>query len=112
MCEMPIITDWLMVAITAIYVIATIFICAANIQSANATKGQIAEMQRQFQEMNRPYVTCEYILGSRAFCGIRICNHGNMVAKNLIIRVNQKFIDSTEPHTLRILKRSTALNML
>ena len=90
---MPTITDWLMVAITAIYVIATIFICAANIRSAKATKGQIAEMQRQFQEMNRPYVTCEYVLGNRTFRGIRICNHGNMVAKGLIIRINQEFID-------------------
>lgn len=96
-CEMPIITDWLMVAITAIYVIATIFICAANIRSANATKGQIAEMRRQFQEMNRPYITCEYVLGNRTFRGIRICNHGNMVAKSLIIRINDEFLDCINP---------------
>lgn len=33
---MPLITDWLMVVITFVYVIATIFICWANIKSAKA----------------------------------------------------------------------------
>ena len=35
---MPTITDWLMVIITLVYVIATIFICWANIKSAKASK--------------------------------------------------------------------------
>lgn len=50
---MPMITDWLMVGITAVYVIATIFICRANIKSANATREQIAESKRQFEEAQR-----------------------------------------------------------
>lgn len=30
-------TDWIMIAITAVYVIATIFICIFNYRSAKAT---------------------------------------------------------------------------
>ncbi len=60
---MPLITDWLMLGITAIYVIATIFICRANIKAANATRDQIAESQRQFNENRRldvmPYLQFE-----------------------------------------------------
>lgn len=50
---MPSITDWLMVVITAVYVIATIFICVANMKSAKATREQIEESKRQFEETKR-----------------------------------------------------------
>ncbi len=50
---MPTITDWLMVIITFIYVVATILICMANIKSAKASRDQIAESQRQFEEDQR-----------------------------------------------------------
>ena len=60
---MPLITDWLMFGITTIYVIATIFICRANIKAANASRAQIAESQRQFNENRRldvmPYLQFE-----------------------------------------------------
>ena len=44
-------TDWLMVIITGIYVIATIFISVSNCRSANASKEQLHEMKKQ-QEQN------------------------------------------------------------
>ena len=44
---MSTITDWLMVIITFVYVIATIFICWANIKSAKASKEELTEMKRQ-----------------------------------------------------------------
>lgn len=47
---MPIITDWLMVIITGIYVIATIIICFANLRSAKATREQLSEMKREHDE--------------------------------------------------------------
>lgn len=56
---MSTITDWLMVVITGIYVIANIFICIANIKSANAAKLQTSEMKRQFFEINRPNISVE-----------------------------------------------------
>lgn len=35
---MPTITDWLMIIITFVYVVATIFICFANIKSGKAAR--------------------------------------------------------------------------
>ena len=65
---MPTITDWLMVAITAVYVVATIFICYANLSSAKATREQVAESKRQFEETRRleimPYLQFESYTGS------------------------------------------------
>lgn len=49
----PSITDWMMVGITAIYVVATAFICWANIKSANAAKEQVALSKIQFEETRR-----------------------------------------------------------
>lgn len=50
---MPNITDWIMVAITAIYVIATIVICVFNYKTAKAASMQIQESKRQFDETRR-----------------------------------------------------------
>ncbi len=88
--------EWAMVWITIVYVIATCAICYFNYQSAKATKEQAAESQRQFNEANRPYITCEYILSNRVFCGIRICNHGNQVARNLTVKINETFLNSLD----------------
>ena len=46
-------TDWLMVIITAVYVVATIFIWRANNISAKATKDQLEESKRQFEESQK-----------------------------------------------------------
>ena len=58
---MPTITDWLMLGITAIYVIATIFICFANIRSAKASQEQLSEMKHEYKENQRiglmPYLS-------------------------------------------------------
>lgn len=50
---MPTVTDWLMVGITIVYVIATIIICFANMKSAKATREQVNESIRQFEETKR-----------------------------------------------------------
>ena len=42
-------TDWLMVIITAVYVVATIAICVENCKSAKASKEQLEESKRQFE---------------------------------------------------------------
>ena len=60
---MPTITDWLMVVITAIYVVATIYISRANIKSADATREQLVESKRQYEDKKRleimPYIQFE-----------------------------------------------------
>ena len=53
------ITDWLMVGITLIYVAATIAIWVANKKSAEATREQLDESKRQFEETKRlEYMPC------------------------------------------------------
>lgn len=91
---MPTIADWLMVGITVVYVVATILICWANIKSARATREQVAESKRQFDEENRAYITYSFIYEKRAFYGLRFTNHGKRVARNVQIHLKQEFIDS------------------
>lgn len=55
-------TDWLMVIITTVYVIATIAICVANFKSAKATKEQLDESKRQYEDKKRlEIMPCFYL---------------------------------------------------
>ena len=101
---MPTITDWLMVIITAVYVIATIFICIANINSANSAKKQTQEMRRQFLATNRPNVSVEIVYIKKALWALRFTNHGTQSAFNLKVFLDNKFIDSTEPRIQPLLR--------
>lgn len=92
--SMPTITDWLMVIITFVYVVATIFICWANIRSAKATKDQLAESKRQYDEENRAYITFAFIYEKKAIYGLRFTNHGRRVARKVRIALRNEFIES------------------
>lgn len=87
-------TDWLMVVITAIYVIATIFICIYNGKSANAAKTQTEELKKQFYMANRPILAVEIVYIRKAFFALRFTNNGNQTAFNTTFDINQDFIDS------------------
>ena len=117
---MSTITDWLMVGITVVYVIATIFICWANIKSANASKAQIEESKRQFEETQRlttmPFLYLELTKDSglyeelvipiskgsltfnRFSSLLSLKNIGNGTATNIIYswRCNEKEIQETD----------------
>lgn len=91
-------TDWLMVVLTAVYVGATILICYFNYRSEKASREQTAEMKRQYNLENRPYITTELIYEKRAFYGLRVTNHGKRIAKHVSIQLGQDFLNSiTEP---------------
>lgn len=60
-----------MVVLTAIYVLATILICYYNYGATKASGDQAAEMRRQYEEDNRPYITVELIYERKAFYGLR-----------------------------------------
>ena len=91
--------------VTAVYVVATIFICWANIQSANASKAQLKEMQRQFYSINRPIVSVEIVYLRRVFWALRFTNHGTQTAFNTKIILDSDFIESlSEPRFLKIVK--------
>ena len=94
-------TDWLMVIITTIYVIATILICVFNYRSAKASKEQVEQSQkqleeskRQFEMMNKPIVSIEFVQIKRCFYALRFSNYGNQPALNLQIKINENYINS------------------
>jgi hypothetical protein len=86
-------TDWIMIIITAVYVVATIFISYFNHQSAKATREQVSESVRQFNEANRAYVTITFESIRNGWCVLRFQNYGKQVAKNVRIRLSQDFIN-------------------
>ena len=81
--------EWVMVIITGIYVIATIFICLANIKAANASKEQLREMQKQFAETNRPVVELEFHYSRRSWYIARFIYRGNLTAHHVNINLDQ-----------------------
>lgn len=93
--------DWAMVVLTAIYVLATIFICYFNYGSTKASREQAAEMRRQYEEENRPYITVELIYERKAFYGLRFSNHGKRLADHVRIQLDQAFLDSLKEPSFR-----------
>ena len=93
---MPTITDWLMVGITFVYVIATVFICKFNYKSAKASKEQLEEMKEQYQKNDRPIIEAEFLYIERTFFGIRFVNHGKHTAQNVHIELSDDFISSID----------------
>lgn len=99
--------DWAMVVLTAIYVLATIFICYFNYGSTKASREQAAEMRRQYEEENRPYITVELIYERKAFYGLRFSNHGKRLADHVRIQLDQAFVDGlNEPSFRATLERT------
>ena len=85
-------SSWALVGITLVYVIATILICWFTCRSAKAMQEQTKELQRQFDETNRPNIDVTlHIAGDRA-C-LKIENTGKKLAKNLRININDNFIN-------------------
>ena len=91
---MATVTDWLMVVITSVYVVATIFICWANIRAANASKAQLKELRRQYDEENRPNIEIEFLYSRRTYYGLRFVNRGKCTAHNVKILLDTTFISS------------------
>ena len=99
--KMPSITDWLMVIITGVYVIATILICMANIKSAKATREQVVESKRQFDEENRAFVTVNFEVIRNGLAVLHIKNNGKRVANKVQIRIAQSFLDNVHEEAFR-----------
>lgn len=98
-------SDWAMVFIKLVYVIATIFISWANFKSAKVSNEQLKEMQKQFEENNRPHIEVEFIYVKRSFYGLRFINSGNVLAKNVKIKLSSDFVDTLEPSMKEILQK-------
>lgn len=83
-----------MVGITAVYVIATIFICRANIKASEAAKEQLEEMRKQYEADNRPIIETEVVFQNRVFCALRFVNNGKHTAQHVKVELSKEFIDS------------------
>ena len=86
-------SNWAMVIITSVYVIATIVICVANIKSANASKKQLIETKKQYEDSDRPIVEAEFLYINRLLFGIRFVNVGRHTAQNVKISISDEFVN-------------------
>ena len=98
--------DWMMVAMTFAYVVATVKILKANKEAALAAKEQLEEMRKQFIEQNRPKIEVEFCFERNKPYTIRFINNGRVTAENVRINLAQEFIDSlTEPEYKSFLEK-------
>lgn len=81
-----------MVLLTLVYVIATVVICIFNYKSAKATTEQTKELKRQFDENNRAFLTVTMQKLKNGLITLCIENHGNKIAKNVNIKINDEFV--------------------
>jgi len=86
-------TDWLMVIMTTIYVVATILICRYNWISAKAAKQQTEEMLVQYKESKRPVISISFEMIRSGLCCFIIENVGESPAHEVNVNVNDEFID-------------------
>lgn len=86
-------TDWLMVIITTIYVVATIIICRSNWISAKAAKKQTEEMLLQYKESKRPIISISFNMIRSGLCCFCIENVGESPAHEVNVSVNDEFIE-------------------
>ncbi len=69
----------------------------ANFHSAKATRGQLDELKRQYEEEHRAFISHEFIYeckGNTHWYGLRFTNHGKRVATNVQLQLDKDFIDS------------------
>lgn len=88
----PSAADWIMVIITGVYVLATIAICYFNGKSAKASRDQIAEARKQFNESNRPHVIAGIKCEENFFMCRYVKNIGNDVADNIAVNLESKWL--------------------
>lgn len=106
-------TDWLMVVITFLYLVATVYICYYNYKSAKYSREAVEESKKQFKksielqkqhnyDSVRPAVTIDYsstgsMDGSTFRGSIAITNHGlgTAVIKELKFKKNNKEYKNT-----------------
>lgn len=81
---MPSITDWLMVAITFIYVVATILICYFNQKSATAAHDQAVELRKQHEEERRYHMLPWFLISVEEFSPLSEGFKGSEEYKNNI----------------------------
>ena len=80
--------------LTLLTTLGTFFACVCSYLSARATQKQVEEMQRQYEESNRPDIQVEFIFEKHMYCGFRFVNHGTKTAQNVNIEFDPAFTDN------------------
>ena len=86
-------SEWILVGITAIYVIATILICIFSYRSAKGTREQVQEQKRQFDEVNRPNIDITFECIRNGLICLKLENTGRKLAQNIKLAFNKDFIE-------------------
>jgi hypothetical protein len=94
-------SDQIMIAITAVYCIATILICVFNYRSAREIRDQTREQRRQFTETNRAVVDLTLVSVRGGLLCLQVRNTGRKIARNVQIKINKEFNDSLENEYLK-----------
>ncbi len=97
-------SNFFMLLVTAIYVIATILIYRANAKSNKLADKQLEEARKQYDEQNRPYIEVELIYERRQYWGFRFINNGRFTAQSVKINLDKAFINSLEQTFSKMLK--------
>ncbi len=93
------------IILAAITSITTILMCIANYKSAKATREQVKEMQRQFEELNRPYINVEFNSIKHGVAVLYFINNGTRIANDVEIHFSQVFLDTLEPDIMNYLNK-------
>lgn len=103
--------QWILVALTAVYVIATIFISFFNARSSKATRDQIKESRAQFIDSNRAFVNIDLEIVRDEVFVLRIMNNGNRTAQDVHIEISDDFLsvvsDQGSAEQIELLNSST-----
>lgn len=98
-------SELLMFIVTSINAVLTFLICIFNYKSAKATREQVAESQRQFEENNRPYINIIFEVIDGGLACLTISNNGNKIAKHLNIKINEEFLGLLEEDQLKQIRK-------
>ena len=91
---------FVMVVLTAVYVIATIAICLFNYKSAQATREQVAESARQFEETNRAFLTVYADFIRNGLFVLCVSNSGNKPAKEINVNIGEEYFKNIKQEFL------------
>lgn len=105
------ITDWLMVAITFVYVVATILICYFNKKTIENSENQLKEMKLEFEEMKMAKVVVYFKFVRQCLLCFVIENIGLEPAYNVKVRIDNNFINGLNDDSKKIINGLNNSNM-
>lgn len=86
--------EWITAISTAVYVAATIWIVVSNAKIAKSTRIEVEELQRQFQEQNRPRVFAQIEDVRHGLTCLSIENTGSLPAEQTHVEVNEETFEA------------------